>query len=65
MFEITFTINGHETQRMVRLPTQEQAEAVIAEEFPESCIVRVRCLSVAEYDAEMQDAWDATFGYTK
>jgi hypothetical protein len=41
MFEVTFTINGHETQRMVRVPTPEHAEAVIADEFPEACIIRV------------------------
>ena len=41
MLEITYSVNGVETSRNVRAETQEQAVAVIMEENPEACIVRI------------------------
>ena len=41
MFEITYSVNGVEASRNVRAETQEQAVALIMEENPEACIVRI------------------------
>jgi hypothetical protein len=41
MFEVTYSVNGVESLRNVRAETQEKAVAVIMEENPEACIVRI------------------------
>ena len=41
MFEVVYSVNGVESSRNVRAETQEQAIAVIMEENPEACIVRI------------------------
>jgi hypothetical protein len=41
MCEVTYSVSGVEASRNVRAETQEQAIAVIMEENPEACIVRV------------------------
>ena len=41
MFEITYSVNGVEASRSVRAETQEKAVAVIMDENPEACILRV------------------------
>ena len=41
MCEVTYSVNGVEASRNVRAETQEQAVAVIMDENPGVCIVRV------------------------
>jgi hypothetical protein len=41
MYEITYSVNSVESSRNVRAETQQQAVAVIVEENPEACIVRI------------------------
>ena len=41
MFEVTYSVNGVEASRNVRAETQEQAIAVIMDENPKACIVRI------------------------
>jgi len=41
MFEITYSVNGVEASRNVRAESDTQAVAVIIDENPEACIVRI------------------------
>lgn len=41
MFEITYSVNGVEASRNVRAETREKAIAVIMNENPEACIIRI------------------------
>jgi hypothetical protein len=41
MFEVIYSVNGVEALRNVRAETQEQVVAVIMDENPEACIVRI------------------------
>ena len=41
MFEVIYSVNGVEALRNVRAESQDQAVAVIMDENPEACIVRV------------------------
>lgn len=41
MFEVTYSVHGVEASRNVRAEIQEKAIAVIMDENPEACIVRL------------------------
>jgi hypothetical protein len=41
MYEVTYSVNGVEAFRNVRAETEEQAVAVIMDESPEACVVRI------------------------
>lgn len=41
MFEITYSVNGVEASRNVRANTETEAVAVIMDENPAACIVRI------------------------